>query len=531
MLIIYKIYYKLYNSRKKIIKYLFLFSIIFSILKIIKSINNNENINVADFSFWLITFGYKFFAILFYKFVGVFWICKYNTFLTKEFQKKVMPKNIKACGKRRGFKDTIQVGMASNFVKCSKEKIKAEIKEMKPHLYRFDLVKIKKYIKENISIFNTGSKNEKKQNFDAAVTDNKLFLKEKYVDDYEAIYKDSKSTKKTLRTSNSKYIITDSVNFKHVVNLLYDYMYLIWRLEIDIWLIPNQPMFQEFDYKKKKIKTAKIFSPDLKSTKKREVKSKDSNGIKKNYQTEMRMLAEDYICFYETEADIWWSNITENAKKVIIDGGIRWFEAAQGHIMGENILNLRNGQVAGRTAKTQRDLEESFFSPSRAIIVKGGYKRIILINLFSLIASPIIAFLPRFKEKIINLKNKLKMGGWLKIETVFSRTESLNYNAPGVSLLKLLDENQPLYMSQYQVTLVFKIRDCWGKYNTHYLEYLADELTKECTVGLLDIPSWSDDLKLTKEHIKHMNYGTSDLFNLSEEEKYALNPHFIEKEK
>lgn len=103
----------------------------------------------------------------------------------------------------------------------------------------------------------------------------------------------------------------------------------------------------------------------------------------------MRMLAEDYICFYETEADIWWSNITEKSKQVIIDGGIRWFEAAQGHIMGENIMNLRNGQVAGRTAKTQRDLEESFFSPSRAVIIYGGAKRIFFINLFSCVAGPL----------------------------------------------------------------------------------------------------------------------------------------------
>ena len=87
-------------------------------------------------------------------------------------------------------------------------------------------------------------------------------------------------------------------------------------------------------------------------------------------------------------------------------------------------------------------------------------------------------------------------------------------------------------MSSYQTTLVFNIRDCWGKYNTHYLNFLAEELTKNSEAALMDLDEWTEDLELHKEQIISMNYDTVDMFNLSPEERYVNNKkyHKLEKE-
>ena len=142
-----------------------------------------------------------------------------------------------------------------------------------------------------------------------------------------------------------------------------------------------------------------------------------------------------------------------------------------------------------------------------------------------------VLFKKEWKSKLLAKINQLKMSGWLKLETVFSRTEAINYQAPAITLSTLLDRNNPLYMSQYQTTLVFNIRDFWGKYNTHYLEYLAEDLTENSQAALMDLDEWSPDLKLHDEHIISMNYDTVDMFNLPPEVRYGKNKKYKKVEK
>ena len=435
---------------------------------------------------------------------------------------------MKAVGKRGSHKDTTQSGMISNFVSYTKQQIKDEINDMSVHLYLFDLKRIKEYVKENIELFNVASKKKKKRIFLDTIAQNSLFLKERHKNKEDEIMTCFKSNMHQLRLVDSPYIVTNGINWKHIVEMLYDYMYLTWRLEIDIWVIANQPYIQSFDEKKKEVKMAKIFSPDLKSTKNRTVKNKEGNKLVEYIAVES-MIAEDWIIFWESEADIWWNNIDSDIKKNIQERGMRWYEVAQRHIMGEHASTLRNGQVAGRTVKIQRDLEEAFYSVSRAVKVYGGAIRIFFIKLFMLLFFPFVR--GKFKSKLYQLIDRLKFGGWIKLETVFSRTENINYQAPGVTLNQLLDKNNPLYMSQYQTTLVFKFKDCWGKYNTHYLEYLADKITENSTTELMNIPEWDVDLKLKENQILYMNYDTVDVFRLDPEKKYLFSNKYVQKEK
>ena len=531
MIVIYEAYYHFLNKQKKINKTLRTVILILNAYSLFISLKNNLPINIDEVGIpWLIYFCWKIFVYLFYRLFGKYWILKYQRWQTKEFQWKVMDKNIKAAGKRGGFKDTSQSGIVTDFANNCRKDIKKKLSELKIQLYKFDLKKIKKAIKNDIKIFDVASKEIKKKNFSECVANNDLFLKNKYKSLAPIIIEDQENTE-YIRLSKSKYVITDSVNFKHLLDLLYDYFYFTWRLEIDIWVISNQPYFQDYNFKTKKYKMAKIYSPDLKATKNRTVKTSENRKVVEYISIE-NMISEDYICFWESEADIWWNNIEHNVKQNIQERGMRWGEAAVRHINGENVMSIRNGQVASRTIKIQRDLEESFYSVTRCVKVNGGAKRIFFIKLFMRIMGPILTCCKGLKTKCLNKIKILEMSGWLKLETVFSRSEQINYQAPGISLNQLLDRENPLYMNQYQTTLVFNIRDCWGKYNTHYLEYIGETTTKHSEAVFKELPEWTPDLKLREEHIIEMNYDTVDIFNIPEEKKYKNNRKYkkIEKE-
>lgn len=533
---IYEFYYNFYNNKKKLNKYLFIGCLIHAGYFLIQTLVNELPFDLDQIFLPLVYYGLWLLAIkIFHKWFGQFWILKFQQWQTKEFQKYVMDKNIKAAGKRGGFKDTSQSGMASNFVVCSKETLQELMDDMTPHLYMFDLKAIKEYISCNLAIFNVASKKTKRENFLSALVGNELFLKGSYKKLENEILSDFRATRGKTAISHSKYIISDSINHQHIIAMLYEYMYYYWRLEIDVWIISNQPCFQYYDFKTKEYKMAKIFSPDLKSTKNRKVKvsQKNENGktVNEEYITVDYMISEDWICFWESEADIWWNNIEPDVKKNIQERGIRWGEVIIRHTMGEHVMSLRNGQVAGRTAKIQRDLEESFYSVTRKVTVYGGEKRIFWIKLLMKLLHPIFLIRKDWKSKLTQKISQLKMSGWLKLETVFSRSEQINYQVPGVSLSQLLDRENPLYMSSYQTTLVFNIRDCWGKFNTHYLEYIAEGITDNSQATLMNLDEWNPDLRLREEHIISMNYDTVDLFNIPLDKKYTTNKRYKKVEK
>ena len=527
MMFIYKLYDSFWNNKKKVNKFIFICLAVYSGYYLFTS---TEVILEYILKYWIMYAVWLVFIKIFHKLIGQYWILKFQCWQTKEVQREVLDKNMKAAGKRRGYKDTIQSGMVSNFVTYTKEQIKEELEALEIHLFYFDLKKVDEFIEKDIDIFNVASKRKKKENFMNAIVANTLFLKKKYEDKFSEILNCFKKNNNKLRITDSKYIISNGVNYKHIVEMLYDYMYMRWRLIIDIWVITNQPCIQNFNEKTKEYKMAKIYSPDLKSTKNRRVRIKEGNKLV-DYVAVDNMIAEDWLIFWESESDIWWNNIDSDVRKNLEERGIRWYEVAQGHIMGEHVSNLRNGQVAGRTVKLQRDLEESFYSVVRAVKIWGGSKRIFFIKVFMFLTKPILKFFPKFKSYLLNRIERLKFSGWLKLETVFSRTENINYNAPGITLKKLLDKNDSLYMIQYQTTLVFKISDCWGRYNTHYLEYVADKITANSEGSLLDLPEWDLDLKLRNEHIVQLNYDTVDIFQLSDEERYINNPKYRKKEK
>ena len=528
-MIIYKLYYSFWINRKKINKNIITIIVCFILYRVLQSLLNEIELNVEEIA--TILFYYIIWIVvnkLFYSLIGMYWILQYQRYQTRLVQRDVLDKNMKAVGKRGSGKDTIQSGMITNFVYYTKEQIEEELHKLSIHLYMFDLKRIKEYIKNDILIFNVASKEAKKEIFFTTIASNALFLKERFKDREDSIMTCFNKNIDHLRTVKSKYIITDGINFKHIIEFLYDYLYLTWRLEIDIWVFANQPYIQSYDEKKKVIKMAKIFSPDLKSTKTRTVKTKEGNKLVEYVAVES-MIAEDWVIFWESESDIWWNNIDSDVKKNIQERGMRWYEVAQRHILGEHAMTLRNGQVAGRTVKIQRDLEESFYSVTRTVKIYGGNIRIFFIKFFMLLIFPF--YRGALKSKVYQKIDILKHRGWLKLETVFSRTENINYQAPGITLSQLLDKNEPLYMSMYQTTLVFKIKDCWGKYNTHYLEYIAETITKESTTDLVNAPEWDENLKMKEDHIIYMNYDTVDVFRIDPQKKYSLNDKYQKKEK
>ena len=144
MIWLYELYYKFFLSQGYINKLIKKGIIVHDVYFIISALFNNEPIS-SDmvgmpwiyFGIWLLVLKY------FQKWIGKFWILQFQCWQTKEFQKNVMDKNIKAAGKRGGYKDTSQSGIASNFCKCCIESITELVKENSVYLYMFDLEQVK----------------------------------------------------------------------------------------------------------------------------------------------------------------------------------------------------------------------------------------------------------------------------------------------------------------------------------------------------------------------------------------------------
>ena len=131
MIWLYELYYKFFISQKHINKLIRTGILIHDGYFVISSLASNNPISIDMVGMpWIYYFLWLLIIKVFHKLIGKFWILRLQTWQTKEFQKHVMDKNIKAAGKRGGYKDTSQSGIASNFCKCSIETIKENISEI-----------------------------------------------------------------------------------------------------------------------------------------------------------------------------------------------------------------------------------------------------------------------------------------------------------------------------------------------------------------------------------------------------------------
>ncbi len=576
-----EIYYYSYNHKTKIFNVSFrLLLIVGLILTITGLVLFYLNYN-THFLIWfiLITVCVLYLIIfiflkLYHKYFGRLIIYEYELSLTKEYVVNKLPHIIKIYGKTGVGKDSLSIGLASILRDSMMNNIILELANLKRILYIFNFNIIENFIMNNYRLFSS---------FSYKININRLFnilykyygfIKEKYRLEisYQRLVEYYFYQQKYPNAFITKYSFYDGIKYYSFYDLLLTYILKYIRVYIEQnFIISNQPVIEDTGNNL----TAKKFSMNYLQIKDYEIKK----GNKK-YITKCLFPWKDNIIVLETECGSWYFNRDKENSKVLYETGVRDFKAYNRHFI-DNLYWFMVDQDAVRVDKLLRELDHSYVQVLNKEIIAGGIKRQAFygfllkfiehkINKFE---SKQVKFLDKFKKykkrlKIytyLNNENKIKYydrkikkynlnikkrdyssyyNKAKKYSELIARAKNDGFiqilinlsdsptpvNLKQTTIQSLLKQDKVIYHESYQITLTFKIKDIHGKYDTHYMKAVSEEVAGKSELDFVDIPRWDSSLKLTKEDALEMGYPASfNMFNIKTDD-YIAN-RFKEKNK
>lgn len=439
-----------------------------------------------------------------------------NRYFTNQYVIKRMPKIVKITGPTGAGKDTTGVAMTTILRTEFIKKIKSRILEIEEIIYQIELKKVYEHFKTDYKTYVITDEEIYDADINKYLNSNDLVKKSyQHMWNWKEIYR--VYVEKEIHKRYMRYHAYDTI---YIVDLVKEYISLVIRLQINNYVMSNQPL-KEADGV-----MAKIFSNNfLKLLHEDEVVYQ-----KKQYKEKVNFPYIQYMVIYETESDAWWNNVEPSIRPTILKGGIRNFKAFQRHILGENIYMISIGQNSGRVNKLLRELDHAVLYIVDKIESDGHPKTRFILSIASLfltlgiyITKPIKWVSHRIqhaKSKIKNLKEKLKDYGHIEIDMIISSTDEDGR----IEQIKIEDIiAKRLFRVRYSTRLTFKSTDTRGKYNTHYLDVIAKDLKRKSEINILGVPNWSPSLKMDKTSAKYVNSQIlNDSLQIPVEDKYKL---------
>lgn len=573
------IYYKTYSNREKISKiilYIFAFISLVDITTGIILIVIKEN---STLCWLLLVILWLFYAVayLFLKFYHTFFgaikVYEYDYNLTINYIINKLPHIAKVYGKTGAGKDSLTVGCASILANNMRSKLVNELEELKRILYIFDFNVVDNFISNNYGLFSSFSYQINQYNL--------LVSLKKYYGFIKSIYRNKISYNKLIQAylvqlenpteKITKYSFYDGINYHAYYDLLLEYILKYMRVYIEgNFIMANQPVVEDSSLGL----MAKKFSMNFLQIKEMSVAYKG-----KVYNSKMLFPWKNHMIILETEAGSWYFNRDKENSKVLYESGVRDFKAYNRHFI-EDLYWFMNDQDALRVDKLLRELDHSYIQVLEKNVIDGGIKRVTFYSfLLKHVESKIfklenkgikrnnklniykkrksiynelnnIKKIKKYENKIKNFKiisnkNKIdklynkaktykekiasaKNDGYITILINVS-DQSTPVNLVQTTLYKMLNQDKVLYHESYQVTLTFKIKDIHGKYDTHYMKAVAEEIAKKSELDFVNVPRWNPNLKINKSDALYMGYPASfNMFNVTKQE--YLDFRFKEKE-
>jgi hypothetical protein len=452
-------------------------------------------LQLLTFLFWSMI-GYAVLR-LFHALFGKWYIHENNVELTRIYLHEKLPRSVKFDGYRGAGKDTTVSGIVKTLRNSLIDNILEEMDLIRVVLYPYDVDALENYLEDHHREFMTNSKNQFFQRFILMIKETNAFIKPFYQKDFdvEAHLQELYFMKKDPNSDqvvNIKYKYDDGISKKHFLTVLIRYSLLYIRINhLENFIVTNQP------YMETKAIPAKIFSTNF------------INIQKDDAQWVWPIVGG--VIIIETEADAFYPNVA--AKGSAMKTGMRNFKAFFRHLLGEESVWIHIGQKAARTEKAIRELDQAFITVLDRTKVEGGEKRIFFYHAWLRWVEYWIQHSLRrsSKEKQLRRRSiahqKIKQAeneGYLYMDLKVSRTDD-GTKAEQMTIRQLLRYDKPIF-ENYSVKLCFPIKDCYGWFNSHYLEAIAETLASKTKIQFQDVPAWNPDLIMTKKHAAFMNY-------------------------
>lgn len=577
----YELYYCSYAHKVKIFKISFRLLIVVSLLLIISGLVLLYFKQSIHFLIWsllvLVNVIYLLiyvFLKLYHKFFGQLIIYQYELLLTNEYINKKLPHIIKIYGKTGVGKDSLSIGLASVLRENMRNNIIVELAKLKRILYIFNFSIIDSFIMNNYQLFTS---------FSYTINSNRLlnilnkyygFIKEKYRLEisYQKLVEYYFFQQKYPNIFITKYSFYDGIKYYSFYDLLLTYILKYIRVYIEQnFIISNQPIIEDV----KNNITAKIFSMNYLQIKEYELKK----GNKK-YINKCLFPWKDNMIVLETECGSWYFNRDKENSRILYETGVRDFKAYNRHFI-DNLYWFMVDQDAVRVDKLLRELDHSYVQVLNKEVIDGGIKRQVF---YGFLLKIIERKLNKLESKQLkNLDKIKKYKKRLKIYTYLNKENKIKYyehkikkhnlnikkhdyssyynkakknseliarakndgfiqilinisdnptpvNLKQTTIQQLLKQDNVIYHESYQISLTFKIKDIHGKYDTHYMKTVSEEVASKSELDFIDVPRWNSSLKLTKKDALAMGYPASfNMFNIKNDE-YIAN-RFKEKNK
>ncbi|MBU0996633.1 MAG: hypothetical protein KKE16_01145 [Firmicutes bacterium] len=436
-------------------------------------------------------------GLLYHRLFGKWHIHENNVELTKMYVSEKIPRSMKVEGSRGAGKDANISGMVTTLRTYLIEQIEDEMDLIETICYPYNFKQLNSCLDDNHEALMTNNKGEFFLEFIEIVREHDCFIKQFYAKDFntEEHIQELYTMKKDPSSGDAlkyKFKYDDGISKKHFLTLLIRYSLLFIRYHyLDNYIITNQP------YKETETLPAIVFSTNY------------INIQKTNADWVWPLVGG--VIIIETETDAFYPNV--GGKESAMKTGMRNFKAFFRHLLGEEAIWIGIGQKAKRTQKTLRELDDSFVSIIEMTKVYGGEKRIFF-------QKKAIAWQEfwekrslfnkskerqsRRKSKGIQRIKRLQNKGYLYFDIKVSRSDEFT-TPKQMSLKQILRYDKPIY-ENYTVKLCFRIRDSFGRYNSHYLEMIADKLSKKTKSQWQHLERWDMDLTMKIKHAVTMNY-------------------------
>lgn len=492
-------YTTLYENQEKLRKLFIWVSVLYAIYQLIDAFTNYTlgHFVMKELEYALYAFIVYLIIKIYHALFGKWYVHETNVELTRVFVEAKLPRSIKMDGYRGAGKDTTSAGMVKSFRNDLVNRILDEMDLIQVLLYPFDFQHLETFLHEHHQEYLTNSKNSFYMRFIQMMKEHQGFLKPYYQKEYliddlitelQLMKKDPLSEE--IQAIKLKY--DDGISKKHFLSILIRYCLLFIRIHyLNNFVITNQPYLETYET------PAKIFS-----TKFITIQKEDAEWI---------WPIAGGIIIVETEADAFYPNVGggESAMKT----GMRNFKAFFRHLLGEESVWIHIGQKAKRTEKSVRELDQAFITVIEKTQVDGGEKRRFFLNQRLKWHELWIrhSLRKRAKEKhvrkrsqVIQKFKQLINEGYLYIDLKVSRSDE-GGAASQQSIKQLLRYDKKIF-ENYMVKLCFPIKDCYGWFNSHYLEAIAETLANKSKLQFQDVPLWNPDLTLTKKQAAFMAY-------------------------